>query len=167
MGRVNKRTKCAFADLTGSEREASTYDQFLKFNNSKESSLALKGYLKEYKLFIDSNRLEIERIGIIEELIMQMRVYEIMDNIKISNIRNYIYARCPFYRKDIKTKDVRVIVDSTDIWNLSMDELSTNEEFMNKAKKELREKMNVVILNNMVRLQEIENRIKSEITVDA
>jgi hypothetical protein len=164
MGRVNKRTNSAFADLTGNEREVSAYDIFLNLNNPKEPSDKLLGLISNYREYIESNRLLIQRIGLVEELIMQLRTYENMDDIKISNIRNYIYARAPFYRKDIKTKDVRVIVDSTDIWNLSLDELNSNEEFMNKAKQALREKMRVVIDRNFELLQEINQKISAEIT---
>jgi hypothetical protein len=165
MGRVNKRTKSAFADLTGNEREVSAYDIFLNLNNPTEPSSTLLGLISNYRVYIESNRLVIERIGLVEELIMQLRTYENMDDIKISNIRNYIYARAPFYRKDIKTKDVRVIVDSTDIWNVPLDELNSNEEFMNKAKEALREKMKAVIDKNLERLQELNEKISSEMKV--
>lgn len=167
MGRVNKRTKSAFADLTGNEREVSAYDIFLNLNNPKEPSDMLKKLISDYARLIETNRLVFQRIGLVEELIMQLRTYENMDDIKISNIRNYIYARCPFYRKDIKTKDVRVIVDSTDIWNIPVDELASNVEFMEKAKEALREKMREVIDKNLVLLQQLNEKISNEEPVKA
>jgi hypothetical protein len=140
----------------------SAYDIFLNLNNPKEPSATLTGLISDYRQYIESNRLVIQRIGLVEELIMQLRTYENMDDIKISNIRNYIYARCPFFRKDIKTKDVRVIVDSTDIWNVPLDELTSNEEFMDKTREALREKMKVIIDNNLVLLKQLNEEISAE-----
>jgi hypothetical protein len=156
MGRVNKTIKSAFADLTGSDTRPPAYDAFINSNNPKKPSDRLAAMLNDYKGFVDEHRKQLERISLVEEIIMQLRTYENITDIRLSNVRNYIYGRCPFYRKDIKTKDVRVVIESSDIWDkLSIKELYDNKEFMKRVKASLREKMSEIIEENIDRLQQL------------
>ncbi len=54
------------------------------------------------------------KLASLEEIIIQMRIREDLSDIKLTQVREYIYARTPFYRKDKKSKDVRVIVDKVE-----------------------------------------------------
>lgn len=90
---------------------------------------------------------QVEKLARLEELILQQRCM-IDDNIKIklSILRDYVYARCPFYRRDKSTKDIRVIVSRLDLVYgdriPSIDDMSKDKDFMAKAKAKLLEVMN-------------------------
>lgn len=82
----------------------------------------------------------VEKMSRLEELVLQQRCIGTGDNLKIklSFLREYVYARCPFYRRDKSTKDIRVIVSRTDLIYPnripSINELSNDDEFMTRAK---------------------------------
>ncbi len=97
-------------------------------------------HIEEYKSIFLSMSKMIEQLSDIEELILQDRCLsdDVLNKIKLSKLREYVYARCPFFRKDKSTKDIRVIVSRTDIidpenLNPSLEELYLNEKFMIKA----------------------------------
>jgi len=103
-----------------------------------------------FKLYIDTyNKIkyDIEQMAYLEELILQQKCMGTNpDKIKLSFLRDYVYARCPFYRKDKETKDIRVIVSRTDIIdptnpNPLLDDLYRTESFMTKARMKLFEAM--------------------------
>ena len=105
-----------------------------------------------FKLYIDAyNKIkyDIEQMAYLEELILQQKCMGTVPDkikVKLSFLREYVYARCPFYRKDKETKDIRVIVSRTDIIdpknpNPSLDDLYSNESFMTKARTKLFEAM--------------------------
>ena len=79
-----------------------------------------------------------------------MRIREDLSDIKLTQVREYIYARTPFYRKDKKSKDVRVIVDKMEFHpEKDLEILSGNEEFMLKAKMKLAQAMDLEIEENI------------------
>jgi len=135
MGRVNKSVEGVFVDIVGSSTELSSYDVFMNIK-SKNKSNSLKSFLDEYRKIITENKSEFERLAKIEEIIMQLRLLDIKD-IKLSLVREYVYARCSFFRIGKTSKDIRVIVDNVEFWESDMVKLSTNEEFMTKAKNKL------------------------------
>jgi len=83
----------------------------------------------------------VEKMSRLEEIVLQQRCMKEDLNIKLSFLREYVYARCPFYRRDKATKDIRVIVSRIDLIYPnripSLDELSNDEEFMTRAKYKL------------------------------
>jgi hypothetical protein len=161
MGRVNKCTKAAFAEIIGTEKTVNEFDLFIKRNNPAKPSAELVELIDEYKTFIDNNRLEIERLGVIEELIMQLRTYENVQGIVLSVVNKYIYARCAFYRKDAKTKDVRTIVGNTEEYGSNVEDLYDKKELMKKAKELLKANMLKVIHNTMERLNDINAKLEA------
>ena len=79
-----------------------------------------------------------------------MRIREDLSDIKLTQVREYIYARTPFYRKDKKSKDVRVIVDKIEFHpEEDLEILSGNKEFMIKAKMKLAQAMDLEIEENI------------------
>lgn len=135
MGRVNKSVEGVFVDIIGSSTELSSYDVFMNIETKNQSN-SLKSFLGEYRKIITENKVEFERLARIEEIIMQLRLLDIKD-IKLSLVREYIYARCSFFRIGKTSKDIRVIVDNVEFWTSDMTELSANQEFMTKAKNKL------------------------------
>jgi hypothetical protein len=83
---------------------------------------------------------------------MQLRIRENLDDIKLSQVREYVYARTPFYRKDKVAKDVRVIVDKMEFHpegEENLDNLFSKKDFMDKAKYKLAQAMDNEIKENI------------------
>ena len=151
MGRVNKTIDGVFIDIVGSSEEISSYERFL--NNGKNiKGKEVKNITKLYEKMVKDNKDRFEKLASLEEIIIQMRIRETMNDIKLSLVRDYIYARVPFYRKDRKSKDVRVIVDKVDMYPGSEKDvniLSGNPEFMSRAKRKLIEAIDDEIKQNL------------------
>lgn len=162
MGRVNKKTEGVFVKIFGDQDSLPAFEIFLNNNNPENPSAYLKRYTKMYKDYIAAEKLRLEHMSVVEELIMQLRSKEQISDIKVSIVRDYIYARCAFYRNDTTSKDVRVIVDNKDTWNLSLKKLNENEEFMAKAKEKLVRQMNAIIEINVQRLAVIQEKIDKQ-----
>lgn len=90
-----------------------------------------------------------EKLALLEEIIMQLRSKENLDDIKFSLVREYIYARCPFYRRNKTAKEIRVIVDNIEFWEKYIDNLNDNKDIMNKAKTKLVKAMEKEIEENI------------------
>lgn len=148
MGRVNKETEGVFTDIVGTTSELSSYDVFLR-NDNETQSKDLREYTEKYKKLIDKNRVLFENLSRLEEIMMQLRSKETVLDIKLSLVRQYIYARCSFYRKDKTAKDIRVIVDNVEFWNDNMDILTKDVNFMEKAKNKLIKAMEYEIESNI------------------
>lgn len=151
MGRVNKLTEGVFAEMVGTSKEISKYDEFV--NNIDPKSKSLKNLRKDYENMTGSNKNLFNKLAKLEETILQIRAKESMmtgqtDLIKLSLVREYLYARYPFYRKGMTTKDIRVIVDKSEFWGEDLNILVKNKEFMSKAIDKLSKAMEVEIDNN-------------------
>ena len=74
---------------------------------------------------------------------MKLRVMENLDvsQIKLSVTRGYIYARCPFYRREHVANYVTAIVGLTDIHGDHMGLLLFDPEFMDTVKTKLKKVM--------------------------
>jgi len=152
MGRINKLTEGVFAEMVGTSKEISKYDEFL--NNIDSKSKNLKNLRKDYENMTGSNKDLFNKLSKLEETILQIRSRESMmtgqtDLIKLSLVREYLYARYPFYRKGMTTKDIRVIVDKSEFWGGDLNILVKNKEFMSKAIEKLQKAMDVEIDNNL------------------
>lgn len=152
MGRVNKTIDGVFTDIVGTSKEISSYSRFVNQGKNLKSGKQLKNMTKLYEKMVNDNKDQFEKLAQLEEIIMQMRIRENMDGIKLSLVREYVYARVPFYRRDKKAKDVRVIVDKVDFYpgaDQDLNILSGNPEFMEKAKNKLIEAIDDEIKENL------------------
>jgi hypothetical protein len=152
MGRVNKSIEGVFTDIVGNTEEISAYDIFI--GNEKNSSKTVKKFVDQYKKSITKLRNDFEKLAKLEELIMQTRSRDNLTDIKLSLVRDYIYARCNFYRIGKTAKDIRIIVDNVEFWDKNIDNLLKNEKFMEKAKTKLFAAMTKEIENNIASFQE-------------
>jgi transcription antitermination factor NusG len=151
MGRVNKLTEGVFADMVGTSKQINKYTEFL--NNVDAKSKNLKTLRKDYENMTGSNKDLFNKLAKLEEVILQIRAKEAMmtghtGEIKLSLVREYLYARYPFYRKGMTTKDIRVIVDKSEFWGEDLNILVKNKEFMTKAVEKLSKAMDVEIDSN-------------------
>jgi hypothetical protein len=151
MGRVNKTIEGVFIDIVGNNSKLSGYDQFLNQGNGNPSR-ELNKLTNDYKSLIANNKQVFEQLAALEEVIMQLRIRENLDDIKLSQVREYVYARTPFYRKDKVAKDVRVIVDKIEFHpegEENLDNLFSKKDFMDKAKYKLAQAMDNEIEENI------------------
>jgi hypothetical protein len=154
MGRVNKTIEGVFINIVGTTNEISMYNQFINnHGEKKEFSPELNDLTNVYKKLVAKHKVMFEQLASLEEVIMQMRIREDLSNIKLSLVRDYIYARTPFYRKDKKAKDVRVIISKLDLQPevvaTGIEILLRNKEFMDKAQTKLYEAMTLEIEENL------------------
>ena len=151
MGRVNKLTDGVFVDIVGTAKEINLYTEFL--NNIDSKSKNLKSLRKEYDALTGQNKNLFEKLAKLEEVIMQIRAKESImtgpSDVKLSLVREYLYARYPFYRKGMLTKDIRVIVDKSEFWGDNLNVLLKNKEFMSKATDKLSKAMDEEININL------------------
>lgn len=147
MGRVNKSIDGVFIDIVGNNREISCYEQFI--NQDVINSTQLKNLIKQYDGLVQKNKPIFEKLAMLEEIIIQLRIRHTMNDVKLTLVREYIYARIPFYRKDKKAKDVRIIVDKVDHRPESISELAFNRTFMDIARKKLGQAMDIEIKSNI------------------
>lgn len=143
MGRTNKVTSGVFVDLIGNTKQISEFDAFLK-SDVEHPSDELKIYTQEYQTIFNRTKKTIFKLSKLEEIILQLRSRDSLldDLIKLSIVREYIYARIPFFRRERGTKDIRIIAGLTEFYGDNMEKLLTNKEFMDKAKEKLIEAMN-------------------------
>jgi hypothetical protein len=140
MGRINKTIDGVFINMVSTPNELSLYDQFINNGDEKNSSKELNELTNMYKRLITVHKSTFEILSSLEEIIIQMRIRESLPEIKLSQVREYIYARVPFYRKDVKSKDVRVLVGNIEFYpqvDGDIDLLLQDKEFMDKAIKKL------------------------------
>lgn len=155
MGRFNKSTEGVFTDIVGDSTQISSYDAFVNYGTKLSNSKDLKKFTKQYSDLIMENKNTFMKLSKLEEIIMQMRSMENISDIKLSLVREYIYARCPFYRKGKLSKDIRVIVDKSEFYEDSVDELPKNKAFMEKATEKLKKAMLVEVTENIYELEKI------------
>lgn len=158
MGRVNIYTDGVFTDIVGNQNQTPGYERFKNVQSHLSPAKGdLKKLLSTYDKLINENKNLFQKLSLYEETIMQIRV---RDNIKDSDIkfnivREYIYARVPFYRTDKDTKDVRVIVGLTEFYGTDITKMYVNKDFMEKAKEKIILAMDDVIKSNLEQLKKI------------
>jgi hypothetical protein len=159
MGRVNKTTEGVFVNIMGTSSKRSSYDQFITRNpedfTDQDPRYCVADYVRDYSNKVGQLKVDLQQLSDLEVIIMQMRSKSSMsENITLYTVRDvYIYARCPFFRVDKDTNEVRVLVDNVEFnlnpeGELDLSMLSGNDEFMDKVHKKLSEVMDNEILSN-------------------
>lgn len=146
MGRINKSTEGVFVDIVGTIDRRPAYNVFL-YQESTEANqddrYCLADLISEYSMKCMKHKMDFEQLSQLEILIMQIRTrYKFKDTVKLYFVKKasgivYIYGRCPFYRKNSDTNEVRVLVANADLHTQNQDDhalsiLSGNETFMNE-----------------------------------
>jgi hypothetical protein len=160
MGRVNKTIGGVFVDIVGSASRISKYDEFINSGKSLKSSKSLKAITADYKKLIDAQKDQYRVLADLEQLILQKRVRENLNpkDIKLSILREYIYARVSFYRTNTSTKDIRVLVGFSDMYGKTLKDIAKNKIFQQDAAIKLQEAMDFEIAENELQLQEVKNK---------
>ena len=155
MGRVNKSTEGVFTNIVGNRVERSSYNQFISFGDEVNNNEELNEFLRLYNDTVSKHKMDFQMLADLEVIIMQLRSKNDISDIKLSLVREYIYARCSFYRNDKTSKDIRVIVDNVEFWRSDLTNLIGNQEFMDKAKSKLVKAMDNEIYENITNFKKI------------
>lgn len=146
MGRVNKSTEGVFVNIVGTIDRRPAYNLFINQEVPEDGishhKTVLAELLSEYDNKISKHKMDFLMLSNLEVLIMQLRTrVNYKDTVKLYFIKKpsgvtYIYARCPFFRKDSETNEIRVLIANADLHTDSQDDhalsiLSGNETFMN------------------------------------
>lgn len=160
MGRVNKTIGGVFVDIVGSASRISKYDEFINSGKSLKSSKSLKAITADYKKLIDAQKDQYRVLADLEQLILQKRVRENFNpkDIKLSILREYIYARISFYRTNTSTKDIRVLVGFSDMYGKTLKDIAKNKIFQQDAAIKLQDAMDFEIAENERLMQEVKNK---------
>jgi hypothetical protein len=150
MARENKLTEGVFTGIVGTRERISSYDLFLETMTGKKGTPELNKWTKKYRDHINKNKQKFQNLAKLEEVIMQLNSKQsVLENIKLSLVREYIYARALFYREGKGTKDIRVIVEKTDIVGDDLNLLAKTPSFIEKAKEKLEAAMDKEIEENI------------------
>jgi hypothetical protein len=160
MGRVNKTIGGVFVDIVGSASRISKYDEFINSGKNLKSSKSLKAITADYKKLIDAQKDQYRVLADLEQLILQKRVRENLNpkDIKLSVLREYIYARVSFYRTNTSTKDIRVLVGFSDMYGKTLKDIAKNKIFQQDATIKLQDAMDFEIAENERLMQEVKNK---------
>lgn len=150
MGRVNKTIGRVFINTVGGEGEKNPTKTFIDVNSKLPSvSEKLATVTAQYENLFGKVEPDINKLALMEEIIIQCRIRENLDNLKVSVLRDYVYARTPFYRRDRDANDIRVLVGRTEFFDTVDGNLYGNETFMETAKTKLGEVMDSTINENL------------------
>ena len=152
MGRVNKMTEGVFVQIVGNSNQIPDYDRFLNLQKElNEPSKELKKVLTTYTKLVNKNKATFEKMALLEELIMQIRTRDnfTFEDLRLNILREYIYARIPFFRTDKDMKDIRVIAGLTTNYGADVQNLSGNDEFKGKATEKITQAMDKIISENL------------------
>jgi hypothetical protein len=153
MARNNRLTEQVFTGLDP-EKFLST-DEFLGITETPEITKAKELYRKLLEHITPS----ITALVTLEETLVQLRCREmIKENIKLSFIRDYIYARSLFYRSGNEVKDIRVIVGRISEYGDDPDVLLNDHVFMGLARFKIEDAMDDEI--NSVILSDLQESVK-------
>jgi len=131
-------------------------NRFINLKEDYATSKESNEFLKEYQTVITENKTVFDKLASLEEIIMQLRSRDnVCEDFKLSIVREYIYARTPFYRRDKGTKDIRVIVGLTEFYGEDTRNLMGNKEFVSKAASKLTDAMDVEISANISQYKKI------------
>jgi hypothetical protein len=156
MARVNKYTEGVFTDIVGDENSIPSYDRFLNVQNDLNPPTGeLKKIIEKYRKQIIKQKVGFEKLAKMEEVIMQLRTRDNLkaSDIKLNILREYVYARIPFYRTDKDSKDVRVLIDTYKEYGDDIDSLYGNMELMSLSMEKLKLAMDKVINDNLNNLK--------------
>ena len=147
-----------FANITGKNGEVNKIIEFITdTKNIKNQPQELKVLTDLYEKKVGRIESTLDALSSIEEVILQIRAKETISDIKLSLVRDYVYARSSFYRHNKKVKDIRIIVDRLENFKKPFVDLQSDKKVLAMAKKKLSEAMDIEIVEN---IKEIKKNIK-------
>lgn len=144
----NKHIDTAFLDILDTDEKIGKLNKFLKAADFMDPNQ------NKYQDLVDFIQPKIEELAVLEEIILQTRAWKNLQvqDIKLLSMREYIYARAPFYRRDRSAKEMRVLVGKQEDWlnkeYPTIEDLYYNESFLAICRNALSRQMELVIHDN-------------------
>lgn len=149
MSKIQKITDGVFTSIVETSNRKSSYERFINTVGT-ENGYLLNSLLDQYKEMIYENEDLFNQLSTIEELIIQIKLRENMEEIKLFTLRDYIYARTTFFIKGKDRCEVRSIIDRLDNHpDKTIDDLYHDESFMNLVSNKLKSLMDIEIQKNI------------------
>lgn len=140
-----------------------TFTKFAQMDANLElnTSYDTKSMVAKYES--DAAKIEktINRLALMEDIIMLMRARDNVSNVRLFTIRTYIYARATCYRSDTINQEIRTIVGSTITDGTDMESLTNTKDFMDNAIKKLKTSISELIDEKMKKLNNSEVKLKN------
>jgi len=161
MGKNNRLTEGVFSNIVGNK----SYIDFL--NSDPDLGIIPTPEIEKYKdlylRIINQNREDFESLAKLEDAITQLRCREVTKKeLKLSQVRGYIYARTPFFRQGETIKDIRVVVGKTEEYGEDLNALLANDAFVLQARNKLMSMVTEQIKLNMIFINELEEKFQDE-----
>jgi len=149
MGKIENLTEGVFTTIVETPNRKSLYEQFINSIGTVKDPL-LNELLNQYKEIIYEHEEVFNQLSSIEELILQIKNRGNLDDIKLYQVRDYVYARTTFFKNNGKKNDVRVIVDKLSLYpDKTIKDLYQDPIFMNKVFHKIMNLMDSEIEKNM------------------
>lgn len=138
-----------------------TYAKFAQLEETLglETSEDVKDLISIYEA--DAAKIEpaIQKLALMEDIIMLMRARNNISNVRIFTIRTYIYARATCYRSDTINQEIRAIVGNTTTNGDDLTELASNKEFMDNAILKLKNSITELIVEKTKKLVKLQDQL--------
>jgi len=144
MEKYNYLIDNAFMGLVMDE----TPNKFLKMEEKLliDETPEIRKLKSTYREMIEEIKPQLEKLATIEEVITYLRVAEVAKtDVRLSNVRGYLYARTPLFRSLWKNKDFRTSIGKVSEYGDDLSSLKENDKFMEQAT----EKLQVAFRNEM------------------
>lgn len=148
--KTNRLVHGVFTKIVGDANKSPVYDQFTD-NRGNHTSARQKECITEYKDKLTSIKSELEQLVMLEEIIIQMGCIDNtnLSEISLSIFKDYIYARAPFYRRNMSGKDIRIIVGNINTLGTDLKALKKDTKFMQKTYDLLEKRMNAELIDRL------------------
>lgn len=169
MSRHNRLIELVFNDIIANQDKISSIEKFLSTDDALNiiETEILKQFKDSYKKIVDDISDSIDKLARLEELIVQLRcIAMVHEEIKFSQVREYIYARTLFYRSGKEIKDIRVLIGRLDDFDEPYEDLIQDPDFVILAEGKLQEAMYKEI-NQLMKISNIVENLQEESLVDS
>ena len=106
-----------------------------------------------YEEMVEKYKSPVHMVAHLESIVLQLRKFERITDIKLGIQEDLVFARCAFFRNDKGANDIRAYIGTTSVYGTNLDELYSNEDFMYKAEVSLQKKMKEKIRENIKRFE--------------
>ena len=152
---MKKITNGVFTPIIETSSRKSSFECFIT-NIGNENGPLLNSLLEQYKEHIYEHEELFNQLAYLEELIIQIKIRENMDEIKLFIVRDYIYARTTFFTKEKERSEIRTIVDRLDKYpDKTIEDLNKDTFFMSMVSKKLKAMMDIEIEKNVKVVSEV------------
>lgn len=168
MGRINKIINGGFRHIINKKEDKIALFITEVTKNLADNDDESREYIKSYEELTNNIKSDLLFLSCLEELILQKTNYSILfyekdySGISLTVNNGYLYARHPFFRNVGENNDIRVIMGKVKDFNQSIDELKSDNVFIENCSIKLINSMFITIektKNEIIKYSGINNEI--------